>query len=570
MQLEGWMLVPIFSAILLSFSLASHANPVEIERFYEFNITRSQVTRLCSTKNIVNVNGQFPGPEIHLDEGDMLVVKVNNQVPENITLHWHGVFQNRTGWYDGPAYVTQCPIQSGSSYTYKFVIKNQRGTLWWHAHIRWMRATVYGALIIHPRPGSSFPFPAPDAEVPILLGEWWQSDVQAVLNQALASGGGPNVSDAFTINGLPGPLYNCSGNDVYALDVEQGKTYLLRIINAAMNTDLFFGIANHKLTVVEADASYQQPFETDYIVITPGQTTNVLFTADQTPGQYFMAASAYAAAVPQNPFDNTTTAGIIRYKSSPSSFFSGLPRLPAFNDTRKVVSFNSKLRGLLTEELPTVPVKVDRHLFFTVGLNREDCPRGAPNSSCQGNGGRFAASINNITYVSPRSSILGAYYTNKLMNVFTKDFSTKPPVKFDYTGRPLRNLNSKNGTKARIIPYGSSVQIILQGTSLVNAESHPIHLHGYDFFIVGQGFGNYKKKYQANFNLVDPPLRNTISVPLKGWAAIRLIANNPGVWFMHCHLDIHTTWGLDTVLIVENGEGPLQSIQAPPPDYPRC
>jgi hypothetical protein len=41
-------------------------------------------------------------------------------------------------------------------------------------------------------------------------GEWWKADTEAVISQALQTGGGPNVSDAFTINGLPGPLYNCS------------------------------------------------------------------------------------------------------------------------------------------------------------------------------------------------------------------------------------------------------------------------------------------------------------------------------------------------------------------------
>ena len=44
----------------------------------------------------------------------------------------------------------------------------------------------------------------------IHTGEWWNADPEAVISQALQTGGGPNVSDAYTINGLPGPLYNCS------------------------------------------------------------------------------------------------------------------------------------------------------------------------------------------------------------------------------------------------------------------------------------------------------------------------------------------------------------------------
>lgn len=43
-----------------------------------------------------------------------------------------------------------------------------------------------------------------------------------------------------------------------------------------MNNELFFSITNHSLTIVEADALYVKPFETDVVFITPGQTTNVL------------------------------------------------------------------------------------------------------------------------------------------------------------------------------------------------------------------------------------------------------------------------------------------------------
>lgn len=82
----------------------------------------------------------------------------------------HGVRQMRTAWADGPEFVTQCPIRPGMSYTYRFTIQGQEGTLWWHAHSSWLRATVYGALIIHPKEGSSYPFPKPKRETPILLG----------------------------------------------------------------------------------------------------------------------------------------------------------------------------------------------------------------------------------------------------------------------------------------------------------------------------------------------------------------------------------------------------------------
>lgn len=82
----------------------------------------------------------------------------------------HGVRQLRNPWADGPTYVTQCPIKPGGTYTYRFTIINQEGTLWWHAHTDWLRATVYGALIIYPRLGSPYPFSMPKLENAILLG----------------------------------------------------------------------------------------------------------------------------------------------------------------------------------------------------------------------------------------------------------------------------------------------------------------------------------------------------------------------------------------------------------------
>lgn len=82
----------------------------------------------------------------------------------------HGIRQLQTGWADGPAYVTQCPIQTGQAYTYNFTITGQRGTLLWHAHISWLRSTLHGPIIILPKRNESYPFVKPYKEVPIILG----------------------------------------------------------------------------------------------------------------------------------------------------------------------------------------------------------------------------------------------------------------------------------------------------------------------------------------------------------------------------------------------------------------
>lgn len=542
--------------------------------YHDFVVQSTKVKRQCKTHNSITVNGQYPGPAIEVNNGDSLVINVVNRARYNVTIHWHGVRQMRTGWADGPEYVTQCPIRPGGSYTYRFTIQGQEGTLLWHAHSSWLRATVYGAIVIRPRQGSSYPFPKPHRETTLLLGEWWDSNPMDVVKQALRSGGSPNISNAYTINGQPGDFYTCSSKDTVIVPMGPGETNLVRVINAALNQQLFFTIANHKLTVVGADASYLKPFKTSVIMLGPGQTTDVLITADQAPARYYIAASPYASAQGA-PFDNTTTTAILEYTTAPC-----MPKcttvkpinaaLPAYNDTATATKFTTALRSPKKVEIPT---DIDENLFFTVGLGLFKCPPGVRARNCQGpNGTRFGASMNNVSFVLPSNFSILQAHNQGIKGVFSPNFPTTPPVKFDYTGNQSRALwQPVRGTEGYKLKFGSRVQLVLQGTSIFTAENHPIHLHGYDFYIVAEGFGNFNAKTDTKkFNLVNPPMRNTVSVPVGGWAVIRFVADNPGVWIMHCHLDVHLSWGLGMVFVVENGVGELQSLEAPPLDLPAC
>ncbi|WOL14994.1 hypothetical protein Cni_G23775 [Canna indica] len=571
------VLIQSFLVTVSILLLASAQLSAATTRHYKFDIILQNVTRLCTTKSIVTVNGQFPGPKIVVREGDRLVVKVVNHVKDNITIHWHGIRQLQSGWADGPEYITQCPIRSGQSYVYNFTITGQRGTLWWHAHASWLRATVYGPLVILPKRGVPYPFAKPYKEVPLILGEWFNADPEAVIAQALQTGGGPNVSDAYTINGLPGPLYNsCSKIDTYKLKVNPGKTYLLRLINAALNEELFFSIANHTVTVVETDASYVKPFDADVILLTPGQTANVLLRAKPASPNASFLFEARPYATGQGTFDNTTTAGVLRYQNPNASASSKTklpllrPALPALNDTSTATNFTAQLRSLADASYPAdVPRTVDRRFFFTVGLGANPCPQ---NQTCQGpNGTKFAASVNNVSFSFPSTALLQAHYFGRSNGVYTTDFPTNPPFPFNYTGTPPNNTFVSHGTKAVVLPFNTSVELVMQDTSIRGVENHPMHLHGHNFYVVGQGFGNYDPVNDpANFNLVDPVEKNTVGVPVGGWLAIRFLANNPGVWLMHCHIDVHLSWGLRMVWVVNDGALPNEKLLPPPSDLPTC
>lgn len=317
--------------------------------------------------------------------------------------------------------------------------------------------------------------------------------------------------------------------------MKPGKTYLLRLINAALNDELFFSIANHTVTVVEADAVYVKPFSTDSLLITPGQTMNVLLKTkpDFPSSTFLMEAWPYFTGL--GTFDNSTVAGILEYQRPTSSNYPSIkklplykPTLPPINSTAFVTNFTRQLRSLANAKFPAnVPQKVDRKFYFTVGLGTMPCPK---NTTCQGpNGTMFAASINNMSFVLPSIALLQAHFSGQSNGVYTTDFPANPPVQFNYTGTPPNNTMVTNATKTVQLAYNTSVEVVLQDTTILGAESHSLHLHGFNFFIVGQGFGNYDpNKDPAKFNLVDPVERNTFGVPAGGWAAIRFLADNPG------------------------------------------
>ena len=129
----------------------------------------------------------------------------------------------------------------------------------------------------------------------------------------------------------------------------------------------------------------------------------------------------------------------------------------------------------------------------------------------------------------PKVGLLQAHYFN-IAGDFRTDFPDNPPAPFNYTGAPLTaNLGTTTGTRLSKLLFNTTVELVLQDTNLLSVESHPFHLHGFNFFVIGSGVGNFDpQKDPAKFNLVDPPERNTVGVPTGGWTAIRFRADNPG------------------------------------------
>ncbi|XP_078162346.1 putative laccase-9 [Carex rostrata] len=543
-----------------------------------FVIQEATYTRLCNhTKSMLTVNGSYPGPTIYARRGDTVYVKVINRGNKNITIHWHGINQPRDPWSDGPEYITQCPIQPRANYTQRIQFTEEEGTLWWHAHSEYDRATVHGAIVIYPKLGTTFPFHKPYKEFTLILGEWWNENITYVYQTAI-DGSHFKLSDANTINGQPGDFMPCSSNETFKVQVEQGKMYLLRVINAAPENDFFFRVSGHNVTVVGADASYTKPYVNEFIMITPGQTMDLLLQANQlqnssSPFRYYIIADIYFDGNSNAIRDANTTVAILEYKTNHSapSVRPVFTSLPKYNDTNASAAFTSGLRSLANLNDPAVVTQsADVNMYITLSANEQMCH----NSSCLGpNNTRLAASMNNASFQNPKIDVLDAYY-NSIAGVYTTDFPDQPPSFFDFTNATNEdNLTYVDkSTKVKVLEYNSIVEIVFQGTNIVNGwVTHPIHLHGHRFYAIGRGTGNFNNTTDPlSYNLVDPPYQSTLGVPKNGWATIRFRAANPGVWFMHCHLETHTIWGMDVVFITKNGNSTEAKMLPPPADKPPC
>jgi len=105
-----------------------------------------------------------------------------------------------------------------------------------------------------------------------------------------------------------------------------------------------------------------------------------------------------------------------------------------------------------------------------------------------------------------------------------------------------------------------SINVVQTVDLIVNSyddSDHPFHLHGHEFFIVGQGVGSYTGQ---TLNVDNPMRRDTISLPASSWIALRFTADNPGLWAFHCHITWHMEAGL--MMQIANLDG-LDKLRIP-------
>src|SRR3989344_4039362 len=152
-----------------------HLEPVIKNSVKEFSLTAEPIRwEYASGKTILawGYNGQIPGPEIRVIEGDRVRIVFTNKLPKATTIHWHGI--DVPNDQDGVPGVTQKAIKPGEVYTYEFIAKHA-GTRMYHTHggvamgdeAQQLDMGLSGAFIIEP-----IGYKKPDKEYTLIFDEW--------------------------------------------------------------------------------------------------------------------------------------------------------------------------------------------------------------------------------------------------------------------------------------------------------------------------------------------------------------------------------------------------------------
>nr|WP_250810514.1 DUF4396 domain-containing protein [Neorhizobium tomejilense] len=222
-------------------------------------------------------NNQVPGPTLRVVQGDKVRINVTNRLPESTTVHWHGLILPNE--MDGPAHITQKPIEPGQTFTYEYTV-GQSGTYFYHTHDhvdRQQSLGLYGALIIDPKDAADEI--AADLEYTMQLQEWvkreWLTYPAMPMEGAL-----PNF---FTINGKSYPATD-------TIKMKVGQKLKIRFVGSHTTAIHPMHVHGGPFEVAARDGETLPPtgrYLADTVNVAPGQRYDVVWTA-QRPGKWLV------------------------------------------------------------------------------------------------------------------------------------------------------------------------------------------------------------------------------------------------------------------------------------------
>ncbi|CAG8466167.1 7875_t:CDS:2 [Funneliformis mosseae] len=483
-------------------------------------------------RRVWTANDVYPGPIIRANKGDKIFVNVTNCFGEPASIHWHGLTQKETNWYDGAPGFTQCPIPNDVSLVYDFSTYGQSGTYWWHSHYLTQYVDgLRGTLIIHD-PDDPY-LKSYDEEYVITLSDWYHNNSSTLLSDRMAPGyeGFDPIPDSGLISGKG--RYDCSAAPkdskctpnapLATYKFKKGRRYRLRLINTSTEYFFTFSIDEHKLKIIETDGEYVEPYTVEKIPINIGQRYSVIVEANQAIDNYWIRATMNKECAHSNNFTininsaiNYEVVGILKYEG-------------AKNDeptTKESNEQHDRCKDLSTK--------------FLIPLNAKPAPE----------------PVHKIITLNTT-----AITNEKNVTVFTVNGKTFSP---DFQNPTLQRI--LNGEDPNTFPDDQVTFVYDEPNGVIEVRlinngigTHPFHMHGHNFFVLGSGDGT--EVVESELNYKNPTIRDTVTLPAMSWTVIRFLADNPGVWAFHCHIEWHVEMGLVAQLI----ESPTELAKRQPP-----
>ncbi|KAF9038528.1 laccase [Panaeolus papilionaceus] len=488
--------------LLLNLALTAHAavcrNAASRGSKYILEIGNANISPDGFERSAVLAGGTFPGPIISGQKGDRFQIDVINtltdtSMPITTSVHWHGIFQDKTNWDDGAAWVSQCPILPNNSFSYDFSVPKQAGTFWYHSHL----STQYcdglkGPFIVYdPYDPHKHLYDVDDETTVITLSDWYHEPSLALLGDI------PPPSDTTLINGK-GRQAGGEAVDLHVLQVEPGKRYRLRLISMSCDPNFNFSIDGHNLTIIEVDGENVRPLVVDSLQIFAGQRYSVILEANQAVDNYWIRAEPNLNRGTQG-FDGGINSAILRYSDAAAAD-------PTSTDPQSTNPLNEvNLHPLIHPAAPGLPqaggADVVIQLNHTFDFDA------------------FHFLINNATYVHPTVPVLlqilsGAHTAQELL--------------------PQDTMYA--------LPKNKVIELVMPGSDPVIGGPHPFHLHGHTFSVV-------RSAGSDTYNYANPVRRDTVNTGSSNDSVtIRFVTDNAGPWFLHCHIDWHLELGLAVIM----------------------
>lgn len=269
------------------------------------------------------INGSIPGPLLHWREGDTVTLRVHNRLPQDTSIHWHGILLPAN--MDGVPGFSFAGIAPDGMYEYRFRLK-QSGTYWYHSHSAFQEQLgVYGPLVIDPLEPEPFTY---ERDYVVMLTDWTDESPARVLdklkkqsdyynrgrrtlgdfiNDVADQGWRETVGNRWAwakMKMTPTDLADISAETyTYLLNgqapdsnwtavFEPGERVRLRLINGSAMTYFDFRIPGLKLTVVAVDGQNVKPVEVDELRLAVAETVDVIVSPDDSQDAYTLFAQS--------------------------------------------------------------------------------------------------------------------------------------------------------------------------------------------------------------------------------------------------------------------------------------